>query len=155
MSEFVKEAKIRMAGKTYTAPAIVNVFLPGVGQMMKGQVFGGLLILIVVAVGYAMFALVVPILVALVLHIGSIVTAYKKIPHSAIYHEAKRIELERQERSSTASSPSDTSVHQNAGIYDPASQKVSAPTISQDMPVKPPLKGWGLVGAIINKNRGY
>ena len=57
----------------YTAPAIVNLFFPGVGQMMKGEVGRGIGFLIGAIVGYFIF--VVP---GLAVHIWSIVDAYRR-----------------------------------------------------------------------------
>lgn len=53
-------------------PALLSFFIPGVGQMVKGQVGRGILILIATVIGY-MF-LVIP---GLVIHIWQITDAYK------------------------------------------------------------------------------
>ena len=52
-------------------PAILSLFIPGLGQMVKGQVGKGILILIVTVVGY-MF-MIIP---GLIIHIWQIVDAY-------------------------------------------------------------------------------
>ncbi|HRN70367.1 MAG TPA: hypothetical protein PLS49_04220 [Candidatus Woesebacteria bacterium] len=52
-------------------PAIVSLLLPGVGQMIKGQVGKGILILIATGIGYLM--LVLP---GIIIHIWQVVDAY-------------------------------------------------------------------------------
>ena len=51
-------------------PALLSFFIPGLGQLVKGQVFGGIIWFIVVAIGYA--ALVIP---GLILHLCCIIGA--------------------------------------------------------------------------------
>lgn len=52
-------------------PAILSFFIPGLGQMVKGQVGKGILILIITVIGY-MFMLIP----GLIIHIWQIVDAY-------------------------------------------------------------------------------
>ncbi len=63
---------------TYAGPAIVNIFLPGVGQMMKGQVGSGLLILIAVIICALLSWLVVPGIIGTIIWIWAIISAYTK-----------------------------------------------------------------------------
>jgi TM2 domain-containing membrane protein YozV len=52
-------------------PALLSLFIPGMGQMVKGQVGKGIFILICTIIGY--FCLVIP---GLILHIWQIADAY-------------------------------------------------------------------------------
>ncbi len=153
MKEQIQEARVRLAGKTYALPAIVNIFLPGIGQMLKGQVFGGFIVLVVVIGGYAAAVLVFPALISLAIHIGSIVNAYKGLSSSDIYREAKRIELDA--RWEGAEAPAGEGQAQAGGVSASTGKSVSASETETVKPVPPPVKGWGLIGHIINKNRGY
>ena len=77
MAESGVETDGGLERRTYAAPAIINIFLPGVGQMMKGQVGVGILILLVVILGWFSFALVFPPIVAVLVQIWSIASAYR------------------------------------------------------------------------------
>ena len=60
------------AGKRHGVPAICSLFVPGLGQFIKGQAGRGIFCLIVVPVGYLF--LVVP---GLIFHIFTVVDAYR------------------------------------------------------------------------------
>lgn len=57
----------------YGLPAVLSLFIPGVGQMVKGQIGRGILILIGCIFGYMFF--VIP---GLIIHIWNIIDAYNK-----------------------------------------------------------------------------
>lgn len=59
----------------YGVPALLSFFIPGLGQMVKGQVGKGILILIGTIIGYCLF--VIP---GLIMHIWAIADAYNKKP---------------------------------------------------------------------------
>jgi TM2 domain-containing membrane protein YozV len=59
--------------------AVLSLVIPGAGQMYKGQVFNGLLWLVVVAIGY--FMLIVP---GLILHLLCILGAASGKPKSVV-----------------------------------------------------------------------
>jgi len=57
--------------QTHGLPALLSFFIPGLGQMVKGQVGKGIVILIITIIGY--FMLFVP---GLIIHIWQIADAY-------------------------------------------------------------------------------
>ena len=60
--------------------AICNVFIPGLGQLVQGRVGSAILFFIFISVGYFFWPLVIPPIVAFILHIWCIVSAARFKP---------------------------------------------------------------------------
>ena len=80
MNDSLKQARMGLSSQRYAIPALVNIIFPGVGQMMKGQVGSGIMIFIGVSAGYALTVLGLPAILAFIVHVWSIVSAYRKVP---------------------------------------------------------------------------
>ncbi len=61
------------SNQKYEVAAVLSLFIPGLGQLVKGQTGRGILIFFATIVGYAFF--VIP---GLIIHIWQIVDAYNK-----------------------------------------------------------------------------
>ncbi|KFZ37687.1 hypothetical protein HR45_09725 [Shewanella mangrovi] len=57
--------------------AICNVFIPGLGQLVQGRILAALLFFVITVAGYAMWWLVVPAIIAGIVHLWSIIDAAK------------------------------------------------------------------------------
>lgn len=57
--------------------AICNIFFPGLGQLVQGRVLMAVIFAVVCIIGYAMWVLVFPGLIALAFHLWSIIDAAK------------------------------------------------------------------------------
>ena len=57
--------------------AICNIFIPGLGQLVQGRLIAAILFFVFTAAGYALWWLVVPAIIAAVLHLWSIIDAAK------------------------------------------------------------------------------
>lgn len=57
--------------------AICNIFIPGLGQLVQGRLLAAILFFVLTAAGYALWWLVVPAIIAAVLHLWSIIDAAK------------------------------------------------------------------------------
>lgn len=57
--------------------ALCNVFFPGLGQLVQGRILAAILFFLVCAVGYALFWLVIPAIIAAVVHLWAIIDAAK------------------------------------------------------------------------------
>lgn len=57
--------------------ALCSVFFPGLGQLVQGRILAAILFFVVCAAGYAMWFLVVPLIVAAVAHLWAIIDAAK------------------------------------------------------------------------------
>lgn len=55
--------------------AICSFFIPGLGQLVQARILRAALFFLVTAVGYALSALVIPLVVALLVHLWAIVDA--------------------------------------------------------------------------------
>ena len=67
-----------MAGQGSTGnviAAICNVFFPGLGQLVQGRILPALIFAIICVGGYALWWLVVPAIIAGLLHLWSIIDA--------------------------------------------------------------------------------
>ncbi|WP_114325626.1 hypothetical protein [Candidatus Colwellia aromaticivorans] len=67
-----------MAGQGSTGnviAAICNVFFPGLGQLVQGRILPAIIFAIICVGGYALWWLVVPAIIAGLLHIWSIIDA--------------------------------------------------------------------------------
>jgi TM2 domain-containing membrane protein YozV len=55
--------------------AICNIFFPGLGQLVQGRILPALIFAIICVGGYALWWLVVPAIIAGLLHLWSIIDA--------------------------------------------------------------------------------
>ncbi len=60
--------------------ALCNVFFPGLGQLVQGRILAAILFFLVCAVGYALFWLVIPAIIAAIVHLWAIIDAAKFKP---------------------------------------------------------------------------
>ncbi|GHG63357.1 hypothetical protein GCM10010919_08990 [Alishewanella longhuensis] len=60
--------------------ALCNVFVPGLGQLVQGRILAAIIFFVVCAVGYALFWLVIPAIVAAIAHLWAIIDAAKFRP---------------------------------------------------------------------------
>ncbi len=66
-----------MGNENNAAPAIVNLFIPGVGQMMKGETAKGILFLLGCFISAMLMIVIIGFLLFPVIYIWSIVDAYQ------------------------------------------------------------------------------
>lgn len=67
-----------MAGQGSTGnviAAICNVFFPGLGQLVQGRILPAIIFAIICVGGYALWWLVIPAIIAGLLHLWSIIDA--------------------------------------------------------------------------------
>lgn len=64
--------------KKYGVPAVLNIFWPGIGQIVKGQVSKGILIMIAAFVFALMCLILIGIPLYIILYIWAIYDAYNK-----------------------------------------------------------------------------
>jgi TM2 domain-containing membrane protein YozV len=57
--------------------ALCNVFIPGLGQLVQGSILAAIIFFVVCAVGYALFWLVIPAIIAAIAHLWAIIDAAK------------------------------------------------------------------------------
>lgn len=57
--------------------AICNIFFPGLGQLVQGRILAALVFAIVCVGGYAMWWLIFPGIIAVLVHLWSIIDAAK------------------------------------------------------------------------------
>ncbi|MEW5682392.1 MAG: hypothetical protein AB1780_08410 [Pseudomonadota bacterium] len=57
--------------------ALCNVFFPGLGQLVQGRILAAILFFLVCVTGYALFWLVIPFIVAAIVHLWAIIDAAK------------------------------------------------------------------------------
>ncbi|MAD90221.1 MAG: hypothetical protein AAGJ17_02420 [Pseudomonadota bacterium] len=57
--------------------AICNIFFPGLGQLVQGRIIPALIFAIIVFGGYALWFLVIPAIIAAVVHLWAIIDAAK------------------------------------------------------------------------------
>ncbi len=55
--------------------AICSFFIPGLGQLVQGRILSAALFFLITAAGYALWWLIIPIIIAVIVHIWSIVDA--------------------------------------------------------------------------------
>ncbi|ALO33682.1 hypothetical protein CMT41_02350 [Colwellia sp. MT41] len=55
--------------------AICNVFFPGLGQLVQGRFIAAIIFAIVCVVGYALWWMVIPAIIAGIFHLWSIIDA--------------------------------------------------------------------------------
>ncbi len=55
--------------------AICSFFIPGLGQLVQGRFLMAILFFVVTSVGYFLWALVVPLVIAAIAHLWSIINA--------------------------------------------------------------------------------
>lgn len=55
--------------------ALCNVFLPGLGHLVQGRILGALFYFVVTAVGYALYFLIIPAIIAAIAHLICIISA--------------------------------------------------------------------------------
>ncbi|MCH1926307.1 hypothetical protein L9G74_14855 [Shewanella sp. C32] len=57
--------------------AICNIFIPGLGQLVQGRLLAAILFFVFTAGCYALWWLIIPAIIAVVLHLWSIIDAAK------------------------------------------------------------------------------
>ncbi|MCL1075729.1 hypothetical protein [Shewanella dokdonensis] len=57
--------------------ALVNVFFPGLGQLIQGRILAAILFFVITVVGYSLWWLVIPPIIGAIAHIWSIIDAAK------------------------------------------------------------------------------
>jgi TM2 domain-containing membrane protein YozV len=55
--------------------ALASFFVPGLGQLVQGRILPAALYFVLTAGGYALYFLIVPLIIALIVHLVSIVDA--------------------------------------------------------------------------------
>ncbi|KID57838.1 hypothetical protein N473_05020 [Pseudoalteromonas luteoviolacea CPMOR-1] len=60
--------------------AICNIFFPGLGQLVQGRILAAIIFAIITVGGYALWFLVVPAIIAAVVHLWAIIDAAKYSP---------------------------------------------------------------------------
>jgi len=57
--------------------ALCNVFIPGLGQLVQGRILAAIIFFLVCVAGYALWFLVIPGIIAAVVHLWAIIDAAK------------------------------------------------------------------------------
>ncbi len=57
--------------------AICNIFFPGLGQLVQGRLLAAIIFAIICVGGYALWYLIIPGIIAAVVHLWSIIDAAK------------------------------------------------------------------------------
>lgn len=57
--------------------ALCNIFIPGLGQLVQGRILSALLFFVICVVGYALWWLIIPAVIAAIAHLWSIIDAAK------------------------------------------------------------------------------
>ncbi|MAD74247.1 MAG: hypothetical protein CML20_05525 [Rheinheimera sp.] len=57
--------------------ALCNIFIPGLGQLVQGRILSALLFFVLCVVGYALWWLIIPAIIAAIAHLWSIIDAAK------------------------------------------------------------------------------
>jgi TM2 domain-containing membrane protein YozV len=57
--------------------ALCNIFIPGLGQLVQGRILSALLFFVICVVGYALWWLIIPAIIAAIAHLWSIIDAAK------------------------------------------------------------------------------
>jgi TM2 domain-containing membrane protein YozV len=65
--------------------AICNIFFPGLGQLVQGRIIPALIFAIIVFGGYALWFLVIPAIIAAVVHLWAIIDAAKYTSYRSRY----------------------------------------------------------------------
>ena len=60
--------------------AIASFFIPGLGQLIQGRLMSAFMFFIFTAIGYALWFLIVPLVIAVLLHLWSIIDAARYNP---------------------------------------------------------------------------
>ena len=55
--------------------ALCNVFIPGLGQLIQGRLFMAIFLFVFITVGYWFWFLIFPAVIAVILHLYSIISA--------------------------------------------------------------------------------
>ena len=64
--------------------AICSFFIPGLGQLVQGRILSALMFFVITAAGYALWWLIVPIIIAVIVHIWAIIDAARFSPGSKL-----------------------------------------------------------------------
>jgi TM2 domain-containing membrane protein YozV len=62
--------------------ALCNVFFPGLGQLVQGRILAAIVFFLVCVAGYAMWFLVIPLIIAAIVHLWAIIDAARFRPLS-------------------------------------------------------------------------
>ena len=55
--------------------ALCSLFIPGLGQLIQGRLLAAILFFVITAVGYATYWLVIPGIIAVIVHLVAIINA--------------------------------------------------------------------------------
>ncbi|GAA5192650.1 hypothetical protein [Ferrimonas gelatinilytica] len=64
--------------------AICSFFIPGLGQLVQGRVLAALLFFVLTTIGYATYFLIVPAIIAGIIHLWAIIDAARFRPSEAL-----------------------------------------------------------------------
>ncbi|MDM3870526.1 hypothetical protein QSV34_04050 [Porticoccus sp. W117] len=60
--------------------AICNLFIPGLGQLVQGRLGAAILFFVLITVGYFFWPLIIPPIIAFILHVWCIISAARFTP---------------------------------------------------------------------------
>lgn len=60
--------------------ALCNIFIPGLGHLVQGRLLAAFFFFIITAVGYALYILIFPAIIAAIFHLISIISAARYKP---------------------------------------------------------------------------
>lgn len=55
--------------------ALINIFFPGLGQLLQGRILAAILFFVCVVVGYALWFLIIPGVIGAIIHLWCIIDA--------------------------------------------------------------------------------
>lgn len=55
--------------------ALINIFFPGLGQLLQGRILAAILFFVIVVVGYALWWLIIPGIIGGLVHLWAIIDA--------------------------------------------------------------------------------
>ncbi len=62
--------------------ALCNIFIPGLGHLVQGRLLAAFFFFVTTAVGYALYFLIFPAIIAAIIHLVSIISAARYTPES-------------------------------------------------------------------------
>lgn len=60
--------------------ALCNIFIPGLGHLVQGRILAALFFFISTAIGYALYLLIFPAIIAAIIHLISVISAARYKP---------------------------------------------------------------------------
>ncbi|SIS42751.1 hypothetical protein [Neptunomonas antarctica] len=62
--------------------ALCNIFIPGLGHLVQGRILAALFFFITTAIGYALYFLIFPAIIAAIIHLISVISAARYRPEN-------------------------------------------------------------------------